>query len=66
MLCIAPSIIISMKGSASQRFTTVQQMKAETSLASQRCASSPSFSIHWFKRPNSVLNMPVFQSRMET
>ena len=23
-------------------------------------------SIHWFKRPNSVLNMPVFQSRMET
>ena len=66
MLCIAPSIIMSMKGSASHRFTTVQQIKAETSVESQRCASSPSFSIHWFSRPNSELNMPVFHSRMET
>ena len=66
MLCMAPSIIIIMKGSASHRFTTVQQMKADRSEDSHRTASSPSFSIHWLSRPNWVLNIPVFHSRMDT
>ena len=59
-------MIIIMKGRASQRLTTVQQMKAETSVESQRTASCPRASIHWLSRPNSLLNMPVFQSRMDT
>ena len=66
MLCSAPSIIIIMNGSASHKFTTVQQMKADTSVESQRTVCCPRASIHWLRRPNSLLNMPVFQSRIDT
>ena len=55
-----------MKGRASHRFTTVQLKNAETSEDSHRTAARPSFSIHWFSRPNWVLNIPVFHSRMPT
>ena len=55
-----------MNGSASQRFTTVQQMKADTSVESQRTFCCPRASIHWLRRPNSLLNMPVFHKRMDT
>ena len=44
----------------------VQQMKADTSVESQRTVCCPRASIHWLRRPNSLLNMPVFQSRIDT
>ena len=40
-----------MNGSASHRFTTVQQMNAERSDDNHLAASNPSFSIHWFNSP---------------
>ena len=59
-------MIMIMKGSASHRFTAVQQKNALTSLRSQRTVTPVSRSIHWVSRPNSPLNMPVFHSRMLT
>ena len=61
----APSIVDIMNGSAIQRFSTMQDMKAIVLLERKSTLPKPSAVIHLFKSPSSVLNIPTRQRSMD-